>query len=143
MRISSGFCLLMAGQSCAARFIPLAHLDLLSEYATFGSDCSAHYSTIWPLKMDPVHASSPETRLELIEKMMREHEACFAMTTVEIQQATTLQVEGLATLTSQVQQLMAAFTTVTVATLPPPSSSSSGCNTIASGSQLWSGVPGG
>lgn len=139
MQISSGFCLLTAGQSSAARFVLLAHLDLISEYATFGCDCSAHYSTIWPLKMDAAHTSSLETRLELIEKTMREHEAHFAMATMEIQQAT--QVEGLAALTSQVQQLMAAFTTVTAATLPPPSSS--GCDTIASGSQLWSGVPGG
>lgn len=79
--------------------------------------------------MDPAHASSPETCLELIEKTMREHEVRFSIATAEIQQATTSQVEGLAALTSQVQQLMASFTTVTAATLPLPSSSSSDCDT--------------
>lgn len=70
--------------------------------------------------MDPAHTLSPETRLELIEQKMQEHEARFAMAAAEIQQTMTLQVEGLATLESQVQQPMVEFTTVTAATLLPP-----------------------
>ncbi|KAI3357962.1 hypothetical protein L3Q82_002954 [Scortum barcoo] len=79
-------------------------------------------NTIWPFKMDPAHASSPESRLERIEQTLRLHEARFAMAATEIQQATTTQAEGLAALTSQVQQLMAAFTMATAAAspLPPP-----------------------
>ncbi|KAI3361841.1 hypothetical protein L3Q82_002170 [Scortum barcoo] len=80
------------------------------------------YRTIWPFKMDPAHASSPESRLERIEQTLtlRQHEARFAMAAAtEIQQATTTQAEGLAAITSQVQQLMAAWLSLRRQQLPP------------------------
>ncbi|KAI3352330.1 hypothetical protein L3Q82_005296 [Scortum barcoo] len=51
---------------------------------------------------------------------MQQHEAHFATAATEIQQATITQAAGLAALTSQVQQLMAAFTAATAAASPPP-----------------------
>ncbi|KAI3353832.1 hypothetical protein L3Q82_005047 [Scortum barcoo] len=52
--------------------------------------------TIWPFKMDPAHASSPESCLERIKQTLQQHEARFPMAATEIQQATTTQAEGLA-----------------------------------------------
>ncbi|KAI3362599.1 hypothetical protein L3Q82_001691 [Scortum barcoo] len=70
--------------------------------------------------MDPAHTrtSSPESRLERIEQTLRQHEARFAYGSFgDPMQATPAQAAGVAALTSQVQQLMAAFTTATA--LPP------------------------
>lgn len=70
---------------------------------------------------------------------MQEHEACFATAAAEIQQATTSQLEGLATLTSQVQQLMAALTKASAATLlPPPAPAATRLPLVlGSGLELW------